>query len=472
MNSLSKRSPKNPYAQVAFTYLRRPFSSFAAGLLFLFWFVLWLWSLSDSRSCLTPLPFVCGAMLYSGVAMHILEQFVDPRAQLTPGFRRAHFTVAAAAVVVFAVFLPALITWRAGLHSVGFTAIMLFLCGVVFWSVLLRSLFDIGWFFVLILIAFSATPASSMVERFVSGQFEIPALFLSTFGVVIIFLAGLRLARLNEEMPAYRSFLHWLQKYRADEDQVTGQDQSDVEPRPRGLRHWLAERQMTVAIRHARRAAASRWSRVCRWQLGMAAGPSLWLWGIGTILFLQLMTLDHYLHRDKAKASPDTSFFFLMFTFAPAFIVVFAGEKRRKGATYELLLPVARTSYFQQLGAAAAIAQLCLWGVMNAAMIVQLLVVFRTALSFDVLAGALAISALCQIGLFGAVVWLLQCQSLPGLVVIVPTALAPILLMNGQLSDPPIEQPSLIWFFASLFAAFGVLLTWDAYRRWLKTDFD
>jgi len=46
-------------------------------------------------------------ILFGLVAVHVKQQFADPRAHLMPGFRRAHIAGAAAAFVVLAILLPA-----------------------------------------------------------------------------------------------------------------------------------------------------------------------------------------------------------------------------------------------------------------------------------------------------------------------------------------------------------------------------
>ncbi len=142
----------NPYVQAALTYFRRSFSSWKGGVLFIFLLVLvaivatGILAFSGIGNhptfhVLELLPFV---LLFLGLAVHAKDQFADSRAHLLPGFRRVHATIAAAAAVVFAVFLPAVFSWLLGWHSIGFVAIAVLLLGAVFWLVLLFASLP-GW---------------------------------------------------------------------------------------------------------------------------------------------------------------------------------------------------------------------------------------------------------------------------------------------------------------------------------------
>ena len=202
----------NPYVQVALTYLRRPFSSWKLGLLFVFgFFAMLLVSLvggrnGNHREFIFPqvMPFV---FLFVFLVVHAKDQFVDSRAHLTPGFRRIHATIAGAAVFVCAVFLPAVFAWLIGWHPTGFVAVMLLLFGEIFWILLSLSgwlswLALIGWLLLL------TEPGRQLSQQFVSGKFGYQAVGIMAVGAVVILLGGIRLFRLNEDMPEYR-WVRW-----------------------------------------------------------------------------------------------------------------------------------------------------------------------------------------------------------------------------------------------------------------------
>ena len=102
----------NPYVQVVLTYVRRPFSSWRGWLMSFLCFGMLIWVLCNGRSGnqqeFGGLPLIVftswGVLTF--LAVHVKGQFADSRAHLTPGFRRVHGTVAAAAALIFAVILP------------------------------------------------------------------------------------------------------------------------------------------------------------------------------------------------------------------------------------------------------------------------------------------------------------------------------------------------------------------------------
>ena len=89
-------------------------------------------------------------------------------------------------------------------------------------------------------------------------------------GVAFTVWGGIRLIHLDEETLSF-----YCLAILGGKGQVTGQEKAFDLHRFGGLQDWLIERHSERLIRHARRAATSRWSRICRWQLEMNA--FLWL---------------------------------------------------------------------------------------------------------------------------------------------------------------------------------------------------
>jgi len=78
---------------------------------------------------------------------------------------------------------------------------------------------------------------------------------------------------------------------------------------------------------------------------------------------------------------------------------------------------------------------------------------------------------LFQLWFFGVNVWLLRFPS--------PIAFSAGLVVSFQVTAiaaiVSLEKPStaaVVFVAAAIFAVLGLILTWDAYRRWLVTDFD
>jgi len=470
----------NPYAQVALTYLRRPFSSLWAGLIILFAIGMIFMPaifmspgapmsqhlhLKPHESLSTWFPmFLNGTMfLFALAAIHIKEQFADPRARLLPDFWRAHVAAAGAAALVLAVLLPAALSAWIGLHSIGLVAVMACWFGLIFWGVLLQSGL-LCWMFAIVVFA-GILWGKDVTGQLCSGYFEPQAAGILGLGLVTTLLGGLRLVRLNEDMPEYhlRFQTGWAGR---------GQTAGGAQMPSQGWRARLQASQMAGLTRHAQRAAASPWSRVCRWQVGMMTGWSV-LWIIG-ILFLYLVFFDFIVKTQVGnyKPPPMIAMPVMMFTIMSAAMVWGALWRRRtQTLPYEFLLPVDRAAYLKQVGLAAALNQFQLWIIL--CVVVVLWQQFAVSQSSPFLMNVLAYSFLCQVGLFGVGAYILRFRSqtlalLGGMVMIQILVIPPIMTEQGPLSS---WRHVMLWA-AGGFAAMGLLLTWDAYRRWLKTDFD
>jgi hypothetical protein len=467
----AKRS--NPYVQVALTYLRRAVRSFQAWVwFFVLLTVIFLLSPSDVADSGRALPgsffmwFFGIAIVLANLTAHVAEQFASARARLTPHFRRVHATVAAAAAIAFAIILPSLLAWRSGLTPWGLLALTTALFSVILWCALRTS----NWVnqllttacFVAFVAAMTSDPVSRCLNQLLSGERETEAVVLFAVSAALCVLGGLRIIRTNEETPEYHRWQRLARK-----SQTTGQQYEDAPQLPFKLTDRLAERRAARLTGHARRASASRWSRIWRWQTERAVGPSAWLWGVAAVLLLQFM--EYYEHQ--AAPSPNILFFFLL-TFLPAFIPVAKWDQGKRYAAWELSLPIDRRAYFKQLGAAAAISQFHLWLVMGVTAALCLLINVRGQGALGVVAGDLTISALCQVWLFGGMVWLAKCEDwFVGVAVAVPVVLVPVILLSaGHYASR--EDWNLVLPAAIIFAGLGLLVAWSAYRGWLAADFD
>jgi hypothetical protein len=142
-----------------------------------------------------------------------------------------------------------------------------------------------------------------------------------------------------------------------------------------------------------------------------------------------------------------------------------------------LLLPVERKSYIRQLGAAAALSQLQLWGGTSVVLLLWWLLNWRLLAGpqpfpLAVVAGVLAFSAAFQVAVFGVVAWTARYRSkaLSGFVMAVLFPSSWLVLVRWVSS--PGELPQEVMWIAGIMAVLGLLVTFDAYRRWLAADFD
>ena len=204
----------NPYVQVALTYLRRPFSSsqgWIVSVAFVFMSIgccpiFCSGSRHDIAAAPLYFPLMLAMFLFGMFAIHVKDQFANSRARLTPGFRRVHATVAAAAALLLAVLLPTMLIWLADLRSVGLVALMVFLFGATFcWVALQWGL--LSWLIVLGFFSTFTEPIRILLWWLISGKFEAQAAAILALGAAIALLGGIRLVGLNEDMPAYHPLM-------------------------------------------------------------------------------------------------------------------------------------------------------------------------------------------------------------------------------------------------------------------------
>ena len=425
----------NPYVQVALTYVRRPFSSWqtsfftsialAAGVfaILLFFSVFQLVPVAvavkpnetvtlrvrnmypDSQTDFVGASamLLVAAFLSGFLAMHVKEQFAESRSTLMPNFRRIHTAVAAVATLILAVVAPAILSWSMGLRSVGLLAITVFVCGAMFWSVLVLSNWMIWPMLTMVVVGLSQSARHALIVL-VSGQFEALVVGLLALGATIVVLAGMRLFRLNEEMPEYyrRMPMGWAAKGRMSDQNVDYDG-----PWPRVVMDWFQEQAITHLTRHVRYAAGSPWSRICRWRIGTPTGWRVLLWGLFPFGYFQL--LSWYLPLPMSGAVQNSMATSTMvansFAFLPMILIMpqLVGwlMMRTRTLAYELMLPVGRRSYVRQLitGLATSYFEFCGVILTSTVLWCLLAVAIPPPLGYvGSLAAAVVLTQVCQFG--------------------------------------------------------------------------
>ena len=413
-------------------------------------------------------------ILSLAAAMHLREQFANPRGHLLPRFARVHIAVGAVVVLCIAVLIPALLAWLAGCDRFGFLAIAVFISGVVLWAGSFRWM---GWLAAAAL--YTCIGASSVggigrlrhvLESLVSGQAVAAAILLTGLGTLMIFLASRRLIRLNEEMFGYDP-----------PSQTGGKVIAPVRIEGRGwlfrfieaIKTFNEERDVARILRHARGASVSAWSRACRWQVGMPTGRSLWLFCLVAILVAQLlfgMLTEHSRWEWDSRA-------LLLSTSLPWLILVPATSlalfyQRRQLIGHELLMPVARGAYFRELGWAALLAQFQLWSAAAVAIVLWWLIAAQQSAPVGTIMGVLAFTGLLQFTLFAVAVWLTRYPALfPLLFILALVGVVPLTGATTTIARWLAERPyATCAAGVALLAAIDFLLIWAAYRRWLTSD--
>ncbi len=107
-----------------------------------------------------------------------------------------------------------------------------------------------------------------------------------------------------------------------------------------------------------------------------------------------------------------------------------AYAEKAPSMSFELLLPVSRAAYLRQLGLAAALSQIELWGILNATLVLWWSMALRTRIPLPGVVSILGISALCQVWFFGITVLLSlpQVRLTPLTVVVFLVSLVPLLI--------------------------------------------
>ena len=458
---------RNPYTQVALTYIRRPFSSGKTGFLFV-WILLMIPGLlvagrSGNQQLFGVFHLLPFAFLFGDLVVHVKEQFIDSRAHLTPGFRRTHAVIAGAAALLLAVVFPAAFAWFVGWHPVGFVAITVLLFSATLWMLLSMS----GWISWLALIGWTLLifdPGKDCAQLLVSGKFEYQSMGILAVGVALALLGGTRLVRLNEDMSEYR----WIRWNSATGKLETSGPQVVQDPLLQKLKSWLKDSQMASLTRHAQRASVSRWSRVRRWQVGMLSGWSAVLGSV--LLLLNCLAVTWIVGNNRV---PVIAFLVMFVSIMPVFLVGMALWPRRLLVLpRELLMCVDRPTYLKQVGMAAALKQLQVWVGMAGPLLLWWWWAAQS-MSPTTIGYLLATSALLQPALFGATVWILPYRSrIPVLTGCVMASQAVAISAVLAAQSEWASAVRILLFVAAIVAVLGLIATWDAYRRWLTTDFD
>jgi hypothetical protein len=212
----------------------------------------------------------------------------------------------------------------------------------------------------------------------------------------------------------------------------------------------------------------SRWSRVCRWQAGMATGWS----AVGVYIAILIGGFIMTKMANEQKV-PMIGLFAWFSSIMPAALAGGALLRRRKLLPRESLICADRATYLRQVGMAAALNQLQLWLGMIAVFMIWWCWICPQPLSATMIEYVLAFSALSQPWLFGAGVWLLRFQSrIPLILGWGAAAQMVAFAMIGVEPGAPSVARMISLLVAAILALLGLVLTWHAYRRWLAADFD
>jgi hypothetical protein len=157
----------------------------------------------------------------------------------------------------------------------------------------------------------------------------------------------------------------------------------------------------------------------------------------------------------------------------PGLVVASIWPRRWFVLADESLRPASRRQFVREQGAAMAVELALTWLVITVGTFAAALLYDPSTMLASPLWRALPVTAAGQLLTFGVIVWVLRYRS--GWLVIVPIFLATVvglgvLIVGGTLAEREAIGPMLKA--AAIFATVGLVITADAYRRWLATEFD
>ena len=268
-------------------------------------------------------------------------------------------------------------------------------------------------------------------------------------------VGGVRLLRMNEGSPVYAgpAWQPWAAAATC--------------PLVPGLAAWLAERQAASVTRHARQASTSGWSRIRRWQVGMTA-----TWRV-VLLWLIVAGFCFTCAFFSTSGRLDLSVTQLILVLFPGPVATAALAQWPVNADRGLCLPVERRTFLRQVGAATALSYLELWLGASVAVASWWLLAAKPRPELADTCRALAVSFLFLVWYFGLGVWLARYRSPTVMIMSIGVSLSLTQLAIAVLYAGPAEL-SRSWQLpvAGVFATLGLLLAFDAYRRWLVTDLE
>ena len=202
----------------------------------------------------------------------------------------------------------------------------------------------------------------------------------------------------------------------------------------------------------------------------MVAGWSLWVWIFAALICAFAMTWWILTKEPNPAAVMLVAISFGLFVI-PALVAMQNQIQCRPGPA--LLLPIERKTYIRQLGMAVALSQFQLWAGLSVVPLLWGLATAPLLPQLAMLIGVLAFSAAFQVLVFGALTWTARYRSKALVYYVAIAGLLPTLfVVQLRLMLFPGPLPHDLMWIAGITAVVGLLITLDAYRRWLVTDFD
>lgn len=474
---MPNRFERSRYAQVALSYtLPWPLRVWAiAAALLALWMLL---APGGAEAEIAMLVFGGTIAVWVGamITAHAKEQLADARSSLTPGFRAPHLLVAAALFVVTVCGVTLLVGWRTspvqwqyGSYDVwlpGYLALVLVVTAALAWIGHLQSAAG-----VLVLVPLT-TPAwfaggRAMLNDIIRGRSDELGYAILAAAVVALAALWARMARLHAEMPEYaRTAAPGLRLRVRTTGDPAFRRESAAGAGP--IEAWVRRSDRLDDVANV--ADAGFWRRARHWRtvVGLGRMPVVVALVLGAWTFI-LPTLTSGARDPYAQTVLPV----ILSTLVPGLVVAGVWPRRWYALADESLRPASRRQFVREQGAAMATELASVWLAITVATFAGSILPRPTQVLSSPLWRALPALAAGQVLVFGVVVWVLRYRA--GWLVVVTmllamTAALVVLLIGGALAQRPDIRPLLAA--SATFAVIGLAITFDAYRRWLVTEFD
>ena len=396
------------------------------------------------------------------LAPHLKQQIASPRAVLIPGYRGPHLVVAAAFYLPVVLLLPLLISIAFHFPFWSMLAVIIPFLTLVLWAWYLQSrvLMAAG-----MLLWFSAywPPGRRAFVAALTQTPLLPALGLIAVASAALFLLTRRFLTLREEMPAYGLGVP---------TNTWGHLRSGSAPVPvgAGVNYNSALQRFFTgpSDRYFDRldaAPASLWARLRRWSVIWNNKPFL---GMFVVVVAGQVVFFKYSGREYAWGMLVGQLAF--FSMIP---LLSRAQRLLPTLGYESLRPLRRSAYLRERALAVAAQTAQFWLALAGAVIALTAVLSPPTLHLPDFWLAIAASVFLQIPALALTFWVLRFRSplLLYAMMIVPFGfIYPVTLGLGSVHPSVHPMAPRLFLIAAAVGLLSVLILFDAYRRWLRTD--
>ena len=399
------------------------------------------------------------------IAIHLKQQLIHQRERRLPNAVVAHVAVACVFLAFIAVVIPAIRMAVIGTWCWGYPGFVLALVGFTVAATISQARWI--WLVVPLLVWSMLYPAvQQTVGELCRGQQDEFGVRLCAFGVGMTAVAIVWALRITEEDRGYQVF--WTggpaDMYRRESVPTM---QSEAVRQMWGRRRFLLKEPSEATMaRWPIWAQGSLCERIRLCEAGRSMSTMLWIFFFMLPMF---MVIPMWLMKRRVDVNNPPGYFFSMFF--PAITVIGQWYQQHPVWGLELLRPVRRTRYLQVSGLTLAIWMAMAWAMQTLGWILVAAII-AVGVNWPKLWMSVLLTAATAFLLFAMGVWIMRYRSVAlwiltlTLTTLVSSAFAGRFeFFNGAITNP---VPAAI--FLGVVVLIGIVICYDAYRRWLNTE--